>query len=433
MNPPTFSVRVPMFLGVFFLVVLLGGFVAWAAVSQISGAVIASGQVEVDQNRQAIQHPDGGVVAELLVREGDMVEDGDVLIRLDPDLLRSKFTVTRDQLHEIMARHARLAAERDGAEEPVFSDLLLAVARDEPAVAELIAGQTRLFHARAESLTRETDQLRNQTEQMRVQIEGIEAQQQALSQQLELIGRELADQQQLLDKGLAQASRVLALQRQQAQLSGQAGELTAQKARALARISEIEISILSVGARLREQAISELRDLQLRERELLEQVNSYEDQLGRMDVRAPVAGVVYGLAVFGPSSVARPADPLMYLVPRDRPAIITARIAPINIDELYIGQEVLLRLTSLSQNESPEIYGEVSQLSADAFVDEVSRQPYYRAEIALLPGEVLKLPEGVELIPGMPIEAFIHTDDRTPLAYFLKPLTDYFARAFRES
>lgn len=433
MKAARFNVRGLLIFGALMLALLLGGFGAWAALSQIAGAVIASGQVEVEQNRQAIQHPDGGVVSELLVSEGDMVEAGQVLIRLDPELLRLKYVVAQDQLHEIMARRGRLEAERDGSAAPEFPEALIRAAHDIPEVAELIEGQTRLFRARAESATRETEQLRNQAGQIRVQIEGIEAQQVALNDQLTLIEKELIDLQGLLDRGLAQASRVLALQRQKAQLSGQTGALTAQRAQAQARIAEIDIAILSVGSRLREQAITELRDLQVRERELIEEVQSMQEQLGRMDIRAPVAGVVYGLAVFGPAAVVRPADPLMFLVPRDRPAIVAARVSPINIDELHVGQEVLLRLTSLSQRETPEIFGEVTKISADAFVDEVSRQSYYRAEIILKPGEVLKLPEGSALIPGMPVEAFIRTENRSPLGYLMKPLADYFARAFRES
>ena len=433
MKDAGFPVRTPMILGVLVLVLLVGGFGGWSMLSRISGAVIASGQVEVDQNRQAIQHPDGGVVDELLVSEGEAVEAGDVLLRLDPDLMQSQMTVVQDQLHEIMARRARLEAERDGATAPVFDDRLKAAAQSNPSVAELMDGQARLFHARAESMARETEQLGTQSEQITVQIEGIDAQQTSLTEQLALIERELADQQSLLDKGLAQASRVLALQRQKAQLAGQVGELTSQKARAFTRISEIDIAILSVGSRLREQAISELRDLHVRERELAEEANSLGDRLGRMAIRAPVAGVVYGLAVFGPAAVVRPADPLMFLVPRDRPAIIAARVAPINIDEVHVGQDVLLRLTALSQRETPEIFGEVVNISADSFVDDVTRQPYYRAEIVLRPGEAAKLPEGTPLIPGMPVEAFIRTEDRSPMAYLLKPVADYLARALRES
>ncbi|MDD9744540.1 MULTISPECIES: HlyD family type I secretion periplasmic adaptor subunit [Marinovum] len=428
-----FSVRTPLFLGALALVALVGGFGGWAALSRISGAVIASGQVEVHQNRQAIQHPDGGTVSELLVGEGDIVAGDQVLLRLDPALVRGKLTIAEDQMHEIMARRGRLEAERDGAARPEYDPRLRDAAAEMPSVAEMIAGQTRLFQARAESTAGEIDRLRAQSRQIAVQIEGIEAQQEALDERRALIEEELENQQTLLDKKLAQASRVLAVQRQRAELQGLAGELTAQKAQALTRIAEIDITILSIGSRLREEAITQLRDLRVREWELAEEVTALRDRLGRMEIRAPVAGAVYDLAVFGKGAVIRPAEPLMYLVPRDRPAVIAARVAPINIDEVRVGQEVLLRLTSLSQRETPEIFGEVVKISGDAFVDEVSRQPYYRAEIVLRPGEVAKLPAGTALIPGMPVEAFLRTEARSPMVYLLKPLADYLARAMRES
>lgn len=433
MSTPSFPLRGPVILGVLSLALLLGGFGAWAVLSQISGAVIASGQIEVERNRQAIQHPDGGVVAELTVDEGDTVAKGDVLIRLDPTLMRSQLVVAEDQYHEVLARRGRLEAERDKRSEPEFSEVLTERAKTDPEVADLVNGQTRLFHARQESLARETEQLRKQAEQITVQISGIEAQQAALQEQLALIEEELVNQQSLLDKGLAQASRVLALQRQKAQLAGQSGELTSQSARARGRIAELDIAILSLESQLREQAITQLRDLQVRERELAEEIYSLRDRLSRMDIRAPVSGVVYGLAIFGREAVVRPAEPLMYLVPQDRPLVIAARVAPINIDELDVGQDVLLRFTSLDQRNTPEITGEVTSLSADAFVDEATRLSYYRAEITMRPGEMEKLPQGTRLIPGMPVEAFVQTGERSPIAYLMKPLADYFAHAFRES
>lgn len=433
MSTPGFPLRTPLILGFLGLILLVGGFGAWAVMSQISGAVVASGQIEVERNRQVVQHPDGGVVAELLVDEGDAVDRGALLIRLDPVLVASQLTVAEDQYFEVLARTGRLAAERDGLDAPRFTEELLTAAASADDIADLVEGQTRLFHARKESMVREIAQLRTQAEQIRIQISGIEAQKASLAEQLVLIEEELANQQELLDKGLAQVSRVLALRRHKAQLAGQSGELTSQQARAGERIAEIDIAILSMQSRLREQAISEMRDLQVRERELVEEINSLRDRLSRMDIRAPVSGVVYGLSIFGSESVVRPADPLMYLVPQDRPLIIAARVAPINIDELDVGQDVLLRFASLDQRNTPEVSGEVVSLSADAFVDELSKMSYYRAEIVLRPGEFDKLPEGTRLIPGMPVDAFIRTGDRSPLAYLMKPLADYFARAFRES
>lgn len=426
------SARKPMIVGLLGLVLLVGGFGTWASQTQISGAIIASGRIEVEQNRQVIQHPDGGVVAAIEVREGDVVSAGDVLIRLDPTELSSQLSIAESQLYELMARRARLEAERDETDQITFDPLLLEAAGTNPDAADLIAGQERLHKARAESVANEIDQLQKRRGQIASQIEGIESQQVALDRQLELISQELSDQQSLLDRGLAQATRVLSLQREEARLRGTMGELAAQKAQSLGRITEIDIQILTLGSRRREEAITNLRDLQYRELELREQRRALLERLNRLDITSPVSGIVYGLQVFALQSVVRAAEPVMFVVPQDRPLIINARVDPIHIDKLFVNQEVTLRFSALDQRETPELMGRVVQVSADAFEDEASRQSYYRAEIVLSEGEQARLPEGTTLIPGMPVEAFIRTEDRTPIAYLVKPVTDYFVKAFRE-
>ncbi|WP_136440058.1 HlyD family type I secretion periplasmic adaptor subunit [Pacificoceanicola onchidii] len=431
--PQSFSLRAPMIVGCLALLVLIGGFGTWAATSQISGAIVASGQIQVDQNRQIVQHPDGGVVSEILVDEGDTVAAGQSLLKLDPTLLRSELTIVEGQYFELVARRGRLQAERDGTKTISFDETLLARAISEAEVAELVEGQRNLFRARADSIARQIDQLQKRVDQIADQVRGIDAQQEALKEQLALINQELEGQQKLLRDGLTQASRVLALQREEAKLLGTAGELTAQKAQAEGRITEIDIQILGLETERREEAITTLRDLQSNERELAEQRRALIERLSRMEITAPVGGVVYGLTVFTPRSVILPADPVMYLVPQDRPLVISARVEPIHIDQLFEQQDVVLRFASLDQRTTPELFGQVVQISADAFEDEASQVSFYRAEIQLNPGEMTRLPEGTALIPGMPVEAFIRTEDRTPLAYLVKPFADYFARAFRES
>ncbi|KNG94707.1 HlyD family type I secretion periplasmic adaptor subunit [Pseudaestuariivita atlantica] len=432
-DPVKFSMRGPMILGVLSLAILVGGFGYWAATANISGAIIASGQIEVDQNRQVVQHPDGGVVEDILVDEGDVVEAGDVLIRLDPVRLQSQLAIVEGQYFEAVARRSRLVAERDEKDVIDWAPVLLERAATDPEVADLRDGQERLFRARAVSIAREIEQLGKRRDQIADQVRGIEAQQEALATQLELIGEELANQQDLLDRGLAQASRVLGLQREQARLSGTVGELTAQGAQAAGRITELDLEILKLEERRREEAITELRDLQSREREFAEQRRALIDQLQRLDITAPVSGIVYGLEVFAKRAVVRPAEPVLYIVPQDRPLVIAAQVETIHIDQLFMDQTVSLRFAALDQRTTPELFGRVTQISADAFSDETTGASYYRAEIVLSEGEQDRLPAGATLIPGMPVEAFIRTDDRTPLAYLVKPMADYFARAFRES
>ncbi|GGG70658.1 HlyD family type I secretion periplasmic adaptor subunit [Salipiger pallidus] len=427
-----FPMRVPLIVGLSALILLVAGFGTWAATTQISGAIIASGQIQVERNRQVVQHPDGGVVQEILVEEGDMVDEGDVLIRLDPTLLLSELNIAEGQYFELLARRARLVSERDGLDEISFAEELLVRAEIDAEVGELVEGQRNLFFARRDSLAREIEQLGKRTDQIGNQIEGIEAQVAAMGDQLGFVEEELVDQRSLLERGLAQASRVLSLEREAARLAGERGELGASRAQAEGQITELEIEALKLETARREEAITSLRDMQYRVRELYEQRASLREQLRRLDITAPVSGAVYGLTVFAPRSVIRAAEPVLYLVPQDRPLVISVQVEPIHIDQTHVGQEVLLRFSALDQRTTPELYGRVTQISADAFTDEATAVRFYRAEIELREGEVQRLPEGVALIPGMPVEAFLRTADRTPIAYLVKPFTDYFSRAFRE-
>ena len=421
----------PMVTGIVAIVVLVGGFGTWAMESEIKGAIIAHGRIEVDQNRQVVQHPDGGVVAEILVKEGDTVTEGQVMVRLDAEQLQSELAVIEGQLFEVLARRARFEAERDNADVLIFQPLL--AESTNPIAPGLMEGQNRLFQARIESEMQEKSQLARRREQIGNQIDGIDAQQVALGTQLDLITEELVNQQSLLDRGLAQASNVLALQRQQASLSGQSGELTASRAEAEGRQTELDIEILRIDTTRREDANTRLRDLQFNEIELSEKRRALITRLERLDIRAPVSGIVYGMAVFTPRSVIRPAEPVLYLVPQDRPLVIATQVQPSNIDSVFVGQDVALRFSAFDQRQTPELFGKVVQVSADAFTDQGSQVSYYRAEIELNEGEMARLDPNLHLIPGMPVEAFISTTSRSPMAYLLKPLADYFVKAFRES
>ena len=421
----------PVLIGVLSIGVLVGGFGVWAVQSQITGAIIAFGRIEVDQNRQVVQHIDGGVVSEILVKEGDTVIEGQMLVRLDAEQLQSELAVVEGQLFEVLARRARFEAERDNAMVLVFDPLLLDSTN--PVAPGLMEGQQRLFDARIESEMQEKEQLARRREQIGNQIDGIDAQKLAIGTQLDLLTEELGNQQSLLDRGLAQASTVLALQRQEASLSGQSGELTASRAEAEGRQTELDIEILRIDSARREEANTSLRDLQFNEIELSERRRALIIRLERLDIRAPVSGIVYGMAVFTPRSVIRPAEPVLFLVPQDRPLVIVTQVQPNNIDSVFVGQAVAVRFSAFDQRQTPELFGTVVKVSADAFTDQGSQVSYYRAAIQLNDGEMDRLPDNLHLIPGMPVEAFISTDARSPMAYLLKPLSDYFTKAFRES
>jgi len=426
-----YSAGTPLTVGALALLILVGGFGTWSVMASIAGAIIAPGRIEVDQNRQVVQHPDGGVVDSIRVDEGTMVEAGDILIRLDPTLLQTDLTIAEGQLFEVMARRARLSAERDGADTLSFDDDLLTRAGTAPAVQEILDGQERLFEAQRVSIETATSQLERRKEQIENQIEGIAAQQKALGSQLGLIEEEIEDQRELRERGLAQVSRLLALQREEAGLLGRMGELAASVAEYRGRQTEIDIEILKLSTTRREEAIATLRDVQAQEAELRQEVRALTERLNRLDIKAPVSGIVYGLAVFAERAVIRPAEQVLFIVPQDRPLIITSRIDPINVDEVFVGQPVSLRFSAFDMSTTPELGGTVVTISPDAFTDDATGMSYYTVETAPDPTEMTKL-EGLELIPGMPVEAFIRTADRSPLEYFVKPLTDYFNRAFRE-
>ncbi|MFN3642558.1 MAG: HlyD family type I secretion periplasmic adaptor subunit [Gemmobacter sp.] len=421
-----------MTLGLLTSAAIVGVFLGWGTFTNIAGAIVTSGQIEVEQNRQVVQHADGGTVEAILVTEGRTVEAGETLLRLDGSLLKSELAIVEGQFFEILARRGRLEAERDDLPAPVFPPALIEAAATRGDIASLMVGQVRLFEARADTVARQAEQLAKRSSQTRLLIDGIDAQIAAIGQQLDFIRQELASQQELLAKGLAQASRVLALQREEARLAGTLGELRANRAQSEERIIETEVEVLRLSAARREEANTQLRDIGFRELELAERRRALIERIDRLDVRAPVSGIVLGLRVTTPRAVIRPADPIMFLIPQDRPLVIATRVPTVHIDQVHVGQEAKLLFSALSTRTTPEIEGRVTVVSADVFVDEASQMPYYRAEIELMPGEREKL-GNVVLLPGMPVEAFIKTDDRSPLSYLVKPFTDYFNRAFRET
>lgn len=434
MTAPVWSFRRPALLGLGSIAVLILGFGLWAVLTEIAGAVVAPGRVEVEQNRQIVQHPDGGVVAEIRVTEGARVAAGDVLLRLDGALLQSEQAIVDGQLTEIRARRARLEAERDDSPAPQWPDSLTTVSDPAKAarIAEQIDGQQRLFDARRLSARQEAEQLARQIEQIRARILGIDAQDTALQLQLDLIAEELASQQTLLDKGLTQSASVLALRREEARLLGQIGELASTRAQSDERITEIEVQRSRLSLNRREEASRELRDIGPTELELAERSRALEERISRLEIRAPVAGIVLGLEVTTPRAVIRPADPLLYLVPQDRPLVITAEVSPLQIDNVQPGQAAELVFPAFSARTTPHLTGKVTLVSADALSNPQTQTSYYRVEITLDPGQIDRL-GGQPLLPGMPVEAFLQTGARSPLAYLVQPFTDYFTHAFRES
>jgi HlyD family secretion protein len=425
------SFRPFMLIGYATLAVLVIGLGGWGVMARISGAVIAMGTVEVEGNRQVVQHAVGGVVTEIGARDGDTVQAGDVLLRLEGDQTRAEYEIVEGQLFEIIARQDRLEAQRDVKDTITFSDEILSRRAEFPAIDELIDAQEQQFIARRDSLKREQSQLDERAGQIDQQIEGLEFQLTAVREQVELIAQELEAQETLMSQGLTQLTRVLALRREMAQLKGTQGATAASIAENRARIVEINLEKLKLETTQREEAIAELRELEFREIELSARRRALGEDVARLDVRAPVTGVVYGSTIETLRSVVRPAEPILYIVPQDGNLIARARVDAAKIDQVHVGQIATLHFSAFASSTTPVVKGAVTKVSADIFTDERTGEQYYRADVALDETILAEL-DGKRLVPGMPVETFIATDQRTALGYFVKPMSDYFNRAFRE-
>ncbi|MEM1298919.1 MAG: HlyD family type I secretion periplasmic adaptor subunit [Pseudomonadota bacterium] len=417
--------------GMICVLVLGCGFGGWAATASLAGAVVATGQLRVEANKQVVQHPDGGVVEEILVREGDRVAAGQVLIRLDSTTLQSELAGLESQLFEIIARRGRLEAVQLGLGAIEFDPELLEAAAANREVEKLRLGQEALLAAQRDSMATERNVMGERQQQLAEQIAGAEREGVAMTRQVELIGQELVDMKKLLRQKLVPASRVLALEREEARLQGEAGQLLGQIASLKGQISEIDIELLRMDATMLEEAISESRELGFRELELKERRLSLRERLDRLDIRAPMNGVVLDNTVFALQSVVRPAEPILYVVPSDAEMVIDAQVDPVSIDSVYKGQDTVLRFSAFNTRTTPELFGNVTNLALDTTTDEQTGLTYYKTEVALQAGELGKL-EGLELIAGMPVEVYIQTGERTPFQYLLKPITDYFERAWNE-
>lgn len=420
--------RLPILVGLGALFVLVGGFGFWSVEARIAGAVIAAGTVQVEGRRQVVDHPEGGVVDAIVVRNGDTVASGDVLLELDPTRLQTELSIVEGQFQELLVRRSRLLAERDG-----LADMapLATVEGLDPPPADLIDGERQLFQARLAGLKEEGDQIDEQIHQIENRILGIEAQAAALDQQIAFASQDLDNQRALLDQQLTQASTVLGLERDMSQLRGQRGRFDAEIAELRGQIAAARIQKLRLVTAEREEAIAQLRDLEFREVELSERYLDLRDQIAGLTIRAPASGVIFGSVVDAPQSVVRPAEPVMYIVPQDQPVIVEARLNPIDIDQVFAGQSVILRLSALDQRTTPEISGTLRVIAADAVIDQSTGVAYYTAEVVPSPEGLAAIGPGV-IVPGMPVEAFIQTDERRPIDYLTKPLTDYIARAMKQ-
>jgi len=409
------------------LVVGVGG---WAATAVISGAVVASGSVVVDSNVKKVQHPTGGIVGELRVRDGDRVHAGDVVVRLDETVTRANLAIVTKGLGEMMARKARLESERDGLDAITFPAQLLAEA-DDPDRAAAIDSERKLFNLRKTARSGQKAQLRERIAQLGEEITGLAAQQNSKAKEIALIERELAGVRELWKQNLVQLTRLTALEREAARLDGERGQLVAASAQAKGKIAETALQILQIDQDIASDVAKELREVDGKIGELVERKVAAEDQLKRTDIRAPQDGTVFQLAVHTIGGVITAGDPIMLIVPEADNLLVEVKVNPQDIDQLQPNQKAILRFSAFNIRTTPEIEGVVTRISADTSTDQRTGQSYYTVRIAMPADQIERLGE-VKLLPGMPVEAFMQTRDRTMLSYLIKPLHDQFLRAFRE-
>jgi HlyD family secretion protein len=417
------------FVTVFVLVFGLG---AWSVFTEMAGAVVGQGVVEVETKRQVIQHATGGVVGKILVKEGDLVKAGQTVLVFDDTFDRAELAVIESQLFPLLGTRARLIAEQDEAPTPTFDPELVTRAKTSAREAEIMRSQSELLIARRLTRDKQIDQLKERKTQIINQNDGLVARIGALKTQLALILDDKEIQNELLRKGLTQKSRVIALERDEAQVRGNISEAESSIAENKARSAEIELAIINVSAQMREDAIKELGDTDARAAELRERRNSILETLSRIEVKSPTEGKVFNMSVHAVRGVVRAAEPIMEIVPDNVKLVISVQVPPQQIDQVHVGQPAVIRFEAFDRRHTPDLKGVVRRVSADIITNERTGQSYFSATLTLQEGEEKYLGSTAEIIPGMPVMAFIRTTERTPFDYLVRPLTSYFGKSMLE-
>ena len=423
------SIRRHLVAGLAVVLLLAGGLGGWGATVPISGALIASGQVVVESNVKKVQHPTGGVVGEVRVRDGDLVKAGDIVVRLDETVVRANLAIVNKTLYGLWARQARLEAEQRGSDSIKFPASLLDRASD-PDARDVMASESKLFDVRVNGRAGQKAQLRERVIQLNEEIEGLLAQEKAKDKEIALVEKELVGVRQLFEQRLVQISRLTVLERDSARLNGERAQYIAARAQAKGKITETELQIIQVDKDMVSEVSKDLRETTDKIGEFIERKVTAEDQLRRIDIRAPQDGMVLQSTVHTVGGVITAGDAIMMIVPQADDLSVEAKVNPQDIDKLQVGQKTVLRFSAFNQRTTPELNGKVSRVSADVTTDQRSGQSFYTIRISLPADEVARLGD-VKLVPGMPVEAFVQTGERTLLSYFMKPLNDQLMRSFR--
>ena len=408
--------------------ILVFGLGGWAATGKIVGAVIAEGSVAIDSNVKKVQHPTGGVVGQLYVHDGDHVTAGQLLIRLDETASRADLEIVRKALNGLYARRARLAAELDGADAvavpPQFADT-----GDDPDVKDALVSERKLFEARRKARLGQQDQLKQRIGQLDEEVAGINAQKQGNDKEVALIEQELQGTRDLWKKNLVPLNRLTTLEREEARLQGQGGQMIASAAATKDKIAETQLQILQIDQDLASDVAKDLRETDGKIGEYVERKVAAEDRLKRTDIRAPQDGIVFQSTANTIGGVITAGDPIMLIVPESDQLTVEVKIDPKDIEQIRLGQPAVLRFSAFSLGTTPEVNGTVSRIAADASTDQRTGQSYYLVRIAM-PGDAVGNLGELKLTPGMPVEAFIQTSERTLLSYLVKPLHDQLLQGY---
>src|SRR6202045_3339175 len=425
-----FSIKRHLLVGLSVVILLAGGLGGWASTAQISGALIAPGSIVVESNVKKVQHPTGGVVGEVRAKDGMFVKAGDIVVRLDDTVTKASLAIVVKPLDGLGARAARLEAEQRGLDKLAFPRMLLDRA-DDPDVKNVMVSESKLFDVRVTGRIGQKAQLRERVTQLNEEIAGLAAQEKAKDQEIALVEKELAGVRSLYDQHLVQLSRLTTLERDTARLNGERAQYVASRAQAKGKITETELQIIQVDKDMVSEVSKDLRETNDKIGEFVERKVTAEDQLRRVDIRAPQDGMVLQSTVHTVGGVITASDAIMMIVPQADDLQVEAKVNPQDIDKLQIGQKTLLRLSAFNQRTTPELNGVVTRVSPDVTTDQRTGQSYYTIRVSMPPEEVARLGD-VKMIPGMPAEAFVQTGERTMLSYLMKPLNDQLMRAFRE-
>lgn len=425
------ALQSPVRAGFIIILIAFVGFGGWASFVPLSGAIIAPGLVKVESNRKTVQHLEGGIVASINVRDGDVVKAGQTLIEIQSEQISASVEIIGGQLDAELAKNARLRSERDQRKHIEFPPALTSRSNQSD-IAALMESEERFFNAKQASLEAQLKLAARQIEEARQEIRGLEEQVAAEDRSIALYQEEVEANRTLEAKQYVQKPQILALKRGIEEYTARRGSHRADIARAAQRITDFEQRALSLTDHYVQEASAQLTESQVRLFDLEERMRPSRDALQRQRITAPIAGTVVGLKVFTVGGVIRPGDALMDIVPTENKLIFEARLDVKDIDEVHIGSEAEVRLSALDQRTTPLITGKVDYISADRLVDETNHQPYYQLHITADPVS-LKRAAGLSVHPGMSAEIFVRTRERTMLRYWLEPLTGVLNRTMRET